>query len=108
MADSEFAIWQGDLLPIISTTLLGPGGEPADLSDAYVYFRLLKDDVLIFEDLAVLNDPDPTMGRVRYEWKPGNTDRHGLFDAQWRGVFDGKSMRFPGNRFNRIRINRVV
>jgi len=107
MAEKEFSIWQGDLLPFISTTLIGSDGTLVNAAAGPVYFRLLKNGVLVFEKLATLNDPDSSTGKVRYEWQPGDTDVAGLFDGQWRGIFDGRPMTFPGpGRFHRVRINR--
>jgi hypothetical protein len=108
MADTEFSIWQGDLLPIPYARLLATDGiTPIDLGSAAVYFRLMNAAGLAFEAAAVI-EGDPAAGRVRYEWRPGDTDVAGLFEAQWRVVIGGKSMMFPGNRYNRVRINRVV
>lgn len=104
MSDAEFSMWQGDLLPVISTTLVGTNRLPADLTDVLVYFSLRKNDALIFEAPAVVVG-DPRLGKARYEWASGDTDRYGLFDAQWRGVFQGRPMSFPGSRYNSVRIN---
>ena len=104
MADAEFSIWQGTLLPFISATLYGPGNVIVDLTGQQVFFRLLQAGALIFEAAAELNDADPTKGKVRYRWQPGDTDRHGMFDGQWRVGSGPSSMIFPAVRFNRIRI----
>jgi hypothetical protein len=108
MADAEFAIWQGGLLPLLYATLLGTDGlTTVDLTSAVVLFRFIKNGILLFEAPAVIVG-DPLAGRVRYEWRPGDTGAAGLFDAQWRVLTGGTSMMCPGNRYNRVRINAVV
>ncbi len=107
MADAEFSLWQGDLLPFISSTLLGHDLTPVNVGAGPFYFRLSQNGLLLFEKPAVPNDPDTSTGRIRYEWQPGDTDfASGLYEGQWRGIIDGKSMTFPGRgRYHRIRIN---
>jgi len=77
-----------------------------DLTDCTVYFRLTKDDDTIFEKQAIV-EGDPRLGIARYEWTAGDTDRYGLFEAEWIVVKNGKPMTLPGRRANRIRINRA-
>lgn len=107
MADADLTLWQGNLLPCPRRILMGANKLPVDLRGSTVYFRLTKDDVTVFEKLAVI-EGDPQSGVVRYEWQSGDTDRYGLFEAQWVVIKDdGRPMTLPGRRSNRIRINRA-
>ena len=106
MADAELTLWQGDLLPCPRRRLFGANGVTVDLTDCTVYFRLTKDDVTIFEKQAIV-EGNPKLGIARYVWQVGDTDEHGLFEAEWIVVKNGKPMTLPGRRTNRIRINRA-
>ncbi len=99
-----FPIGQGARLPAIRTQFVGDDGAIPDLTGATVVFRLLKDDVLIFERPAII-EGDPTQAIVRYEWAAGDTDVAGAFDAEWIVTFsDGRQETFPPDRYNRVRI----
>jgi hypothetical protein len=89
-------------LPAIRTQLEGDGGAIPDLTGATVLFRLLKNDVLIFEKPALIENP-PTDGIARYEWDDGDTAAYGTFDAEWIVTYaDGREETFPPDRYNRV------
>src|SRR5690606_41343014 len=72
-----FVIKQGDTLPALRAQLLGPDGQPIDLSLATVEFRMGNH----VNAPAVIEDPK--QGRVRYDWRLGDTNVPGTHYAEF-------------------------
>jgi len=87
----------GDLLPIITATLLDREGDPVNLTGATVTFRMRNHGN---GHTAVANGAaevvgDATDGNVRYVWQEGDTDRHGEYRAEWIVTVDSRPQTVP-------------
>lgn len=106
---ADFNIKAGDLLPAITAALRDPNGEPIDLTGATVTFRMRKRGAtaLTVDDAATVVGT-ATAGNVRYDWLAGNTDAHGLYDAEFRAELPGGRETFPNDRFISVKIHSVL
>jgi len=106
MSGAYFYIKQGDLLPSLRATLLGPDDEPADLTGVEVRLRLARPDGTFFFDRVVTVESPPTAGVARYDWQAGDTDVEGAHLGEFRGIFDGKLLTFPNYQHMIVWISR--
>lgn len=98
-----FVIKQGDTLPALRAQLLGPDDQPIDLSVATVEFRMGNH----VSAAAVIEDP--TQGRVRYDWRPGDTNVPGTHYAEFVVTFlGGATQRVPNDGYVLVQITRSV
>lgn len=97
---ADFEAMQGDRLPAITSTLYDDDGNPVDLTDATVVFRMrpLEDAAFTVEGPGEVVTPAEA-GRVRYWWDADDLDDAGIFLASWRVTFaDGRTQTYPGDR----------
>lgn len=86
---------QGDLLPVLETTLRDDDGEPVPLTDATVWLHLYNADTRDEQLYAEAEIDGADDGRVRYTWAPSDTDTVGPFNAAWEVVYpDGRRLVF--------------
>lgn len=99
-----FTIKQGDTLPPLRAQLLGPDGQPIDLTMARVEFRISG----VLSAPAVVEAP--LEGRVWYDWQPGDTDHPpGTYPAEFVVTFlGGATQRVPNDGYLRIQIQRSI
>lgn len=104
MANYDFTLAAGDLLPIVERTLYLPGGAVADLTGVTVEFRWKRVGSSGNAQVRTATIVAATRGRVRYEWVLGDTDVAGEYDYKFRGFWDGKPMSFPSASHGRFLI----
>jgi hypothetical protein len=86
---------QGDLQPVLESTLRDENDEPVDLTDATVWLHLYNSDTRDEQLYAEAEVDDSDEGRVRYNWAPSDTDTVGPFNAAWEVVSpDGRRLVF--------------
>jgi hypothetical protein len=89
MADIE--LQEGDTLPSVSATLIGPDGGAVDISGADVVF-IMEDSYSsekIFSKSAMKTDP--ANGKVEYQWDAEDTNTSGFYEARWKVTFNPES-----------------
>lgn len=94
---------KGDLLPDITTQLLGTDGLPLDLSVvvSVTFIMKTKEGVSLVERAATV--VTPVEGRVRHTWVAGDTDVIGEHNVEWRTIFPGtKPLTIPSRGFDQI------
>ncbi len=103
MSGDRFYIVQGDTLPAIAATLLEEDGEPASLAGASVVFRMkhIEQPVRVVGSATVV---ETGAGKVRYDWKPGETAIAGLYLAEWVVTLGGSVSTYPNNRYLLVQI----
>lgn len=94
-----FAIKQGSTSPSLVRSL------GMDLTGATVEFRLTTSTFkpVAKGKAAVI---DPTEGRVRYDWQPGDTKDHGDFLAEWAIKRGNVTDVVPADGYDEIKILR--
>lgn len=98
-----FHIKQGDTLPSLEATLVGPDGEPINLQGTSVTFCMGRS---VRGPCEVV---DAAQGRVRYVWQPGDTDEPGTWSAEFVVTnMAGETQRVPNNGYLIINIARAV
>lgn len=98
----------GDTARQISHTLM-LYGRPLDLTGTTVYFimRGTQDSTVYVERAA--NLIDAINGKVRFKFTTGETDRPGLYNCEWRIVFDeGSVLTVPDNDTLTLEIVKAV
>lgn len=101
MADFDFVIKQGDLLPAITAVLTDAAGQPVDLSGLSVKFimRQIYADTNKINAAAIVDaDQVTNKGKVSYTWQGTDTDTAGVYWAEWQVMFSGsKPETFPND-----------
>lgn len=96
---------RGDTRTAIRATLIGPDGDPADLSSATRVRFLLADgrrELVMDREAEVIEAP---VGRVLVTFEPGDTDRVGLFVAEFEVQWsDGRRETYPNGSYLHIEI----
>src|SRR5690606_16671584 len=72
-----FHLKTGDTLPVLEAQLFAPDGTPLNLQGMQVRFRMGS-----YVD-APAEIVDGSEGRVRYRWRPGDTDVPGTHKAEF-------------------------
>lgn len=81
---ADFSIKANDTLPAVEATLT-VGESFVDLTTAIsvnFIMRLTGSATPKIVAAAVIENP-PTSGLLRYDWKPGDTDTPGSYQAEW-------------------------
>ncbi len=107
MSGDRFYIAQGDTLPAISATLLQEDGEPANLTGAAVVFRMKNIEQSVRISARVIGTAtivEAGAGKVRYDWKPGETAIAGLYLAEWVVTIGGAVSTYPNSRYLLVQI----
>jgi len=101
---ADFTLKTGDTSPSIAATLTDSAGRGVNLAGATVRFQMATADyTTVVDAAATIRDAD--MGRVAYDWQPGDTDRPGDYLAEWRVEYsDGSIETFPAGGFHEIQI----
>jgi hypothetical protein len=103
---SDFFIKVGDRFPVLVTTLKNADGSAMDLTGTKVKFFMRwpdrPDTPIIGGDGSLVDNP--TGGKVKYEWKPGDTNRGGLYQGEWRVDYSDGRQTVPNNGFMEIRV----
>lgn len=88
---------RGDLLPALEFEVVDGEGQPMDLSgyDVRVSIAQRPGGEPIVDEWADVYEPEA--GRARYEWRPGDTERLGVFliDVQIREAVTGRHFSLP-------------
>lgn len=76
---------QGDLFPVVDTTVKDELGNPVDLTGCTCKFSMRdsRDPTSLpvnLQDGALVNGP---LGKIRYSWLAGQTDIPGTFEAEF-------------------------
>lgn len=92
----------GDLAPVITDTLFGPGGEPLDLTGATVVIRYRDKDQMtdeVIESVTIMQTTDPaTLGDIA--WTPVAAAVAGDYNTNWIVTLPGsKPMTIPNDRY---------
>ena len=98
---------KGDLLPDVTTQLIGPDGNPLNLTGVTSVTFLVRtvSGRLLVNRAASIVEP-ATDGRVRHAWVAGDTDTIGTHNVEWRVVYPGaKPMTIPSRGYDQIEIS---
>lgn len=89
--DSDFYIKQADTQPHIKAELVDGTGDPIDLTNSTVRFKMraVGEDSLTVEEQASVQDESG--GVVTYKWKESDTSTVGYYDAEFEVDYTGKS-----------------
>lgn len=89
-----FKIKRNDTKPFLAAQILQSNGSVVDLTNATkVYFNLSTNDnqyTPVFSGAAVITGS--TTGNVEYRWNVGDTNRSGLFLAEFKTTFTDNSV----------------
>ena len=102
MSTDVFYIKEGDRGPSITTTLLDPDNDPADLTSSTVAFRMSNGVTTIGGAGDIQGDP--TLGVVLYDWAEDDTDEWGGYQAEWVVTTSGVPQTFPGAGYNWVEV----
>ena len=98
-----FHIKQGDTLPVLEAQLFASDGVPLNLQGVQVRFRMGR-----YVD-APAEIVDGSEGRVRYRWRPGDTDVPGAHKAEFVvTTLGGDVQTVPNSGYLTIVIERAV
>lgn len=98
-----FQMKRNDTSPGLARTLYRADGSVVDLTGATVRFLAedMEGDIKINAPAIIFGNP--TEGRVRYAWKPEDTDTAGQFNAEFEVRFlDGGLESFPNKGFLKL------
>lgn len=98
---ADFNIVAGDLLPVLTDTLVLPDGTAADLTGAAVDFHMSAMSGGFRRGGTGVIDADPTTGGVSYAWEDGDTDvPPGQYRGQWTVTYaNTKTLHFPNSGY---------
>lgn len=105
---ADFHLKAGDLLPALTAALKDGNGAPIDLTGATVTFRMRKRGATALTVDAAASVVSAAAGTVRYDWLSGDTDAHGLYDAEFRCELAGGRETVPNDRYITVRIQSVL
>jgi hypothetical protein len=105
---ADFHLKAGDLLPALTAALKDGNGSPIDLTGATVTFRMRKRGATALTVDAAASVVSAAAGTVRYDWLSGDTDTHGLYDAEFRCELTGGRETVPNDRYITVRIQSVL
>lgn len=102
MTDS-LELTAGDTNVPVRAQLFDPNGDPEDLEDARVTFRMTdRSGESVIDTRADVEDPednDGEQGWVRHEWRRGQTDDSGLYKIRFIVRYPDRSiMHYPNSR----------
>jgi len=75
-----FTIKQGDTFPTLVATLKDPSGQPVNLSNSTITFKMV-DVTGVVKVSAPATGIDPSNGRVSYSWSTQDTEDFGDYKA---------------------------
>jgi hypothetical protein len=85
---ADLTVTQGDNKPDVLGVLTDRDtGDPIDLTDCDVVFRMRKSDDRLWTVNAAATVTDAPNGRVRYSWGANDLANHGEYEAYWRITF---------------------
>lgn len=102
----DWSMVQGDTGPALPATLREADGSPAQLHGASSVEFVMKaeaaDEPRVVGEMEVIN---ASLGEVRYNWAPGDTDKAGYFLAHVKVTrADGSVSTYPGTKYWEIQI----
>jgi len=102
---NTFYIKQGDLLPVIRSTLYDANGDPIDLTGANVTFVMRLPGAPNLQVRAGATIVDPVGGVVQYAWQEGDTNVVGGFAAEWSASIGGQQMTIPNLNYLTVQVS---
>ena len=99
----QFYLKQGDTLPVLEAQLVASDGHPINLQGMQVRFRMGR------HVDAPAEIVDGSEGRVRYRWRPGDTDMPGAHKAEFVvTTLGGDVQTVPNSGYVMVMIERAV
>lgn len=102
----SFAIKRGDTSPALEGICRGGDGQPADLTGATVRVAIRRRGtaaVVLLANAEIVGDP--TAGRVRYQWQPGETAAlSGDYEYELEARRNDEVATFPGEGYATFRV----
>lgn len=109
---SDFFVKQNDLSPTIQATLIGPDGNPTDLTSCTVDFHMAdKTSGAVKVNAAATPDADQVTnkGVVTYAWAVGDTDTVGDYFAEWEVTLpSGKIVTYPNVTNDTVKVTKEL
>jgi hypothetical protein len=100
----DATIKSGDTRHALKAILKDISGNPVDLTDCRVEFRMAVPGQPAVID-RVAHVQDVTAGEVWVVWAPGETDKSGIYRAEFQVTYsDGRKETFPNNGYLSIQI----
>src|SRR4029077_3394705 len=85
---ADLTVTQGDSKPDVLATIRDRStGDPLDLTDASVFFRMRKPDDRLWTVNAMATVTDAVNGRVRYSWGTKDLANAGDYEAYFHVVY---------------------
>lgn len=87
-SEADFYIKEGDTSEPLRAQLLDAAGDPKDLTDTLVSFKMevVGGDTYTVDSSAIIGTPGD--GKVRYEWADGDTDTADYYNAIFEVQYD--------------------
>lgn len=103
-----FYITQGDRLPKLRRRLIGPDGQPLNLTGATVVINMKGlNGMKITNGVCTVLAPEVD-GWVEYPWAAADTDTAGEFEAKFRATLSGLPLSCPNYGSLQILIDKDV
>lgn len=110
MTNTDFFIKKNDTSPAIEQQLQDENGDAVNIS-GFNKIRFLASHIgddtpkVDDDDTGNVSVIDASTGKVRYNWKPSDTDRSGTMRAEWEVTYsDGSKETFPNTGYTIIKI----
>lgn len=105
---ADFHLKAGDLLPSITAALRDASNNPVNLTGATVTFRMRRRNATTNVVEAAASVVSAVNGTVRYDWQAGETDDHGLYEAEFVADLPSGRETFPNDRFISVKIHTTL
>lgn len=103
MITPQFAIKQGDRLPLLNATLVDSDGAAVNLTGASVRFLMRNEagTVVVNQAATVVS---AASGTVRYSWGATDTATAGVYNAEFEVTVDSLKRTFPTQGYLRVTV----
>lgn len=96
---------KNDTYPPLTATLVDSAGDPVDLTDATVKFRMVDASGAVVVSAGTVSITNALAGEVSYSWAAGDVDTVGEYRGEFSAtLFGGGKAHFPNDGYIDIRI----
>ena len=106
VGDRRTILQRFDTGPSLTAQLFDAEGNVINLTGATATFRMRRRFSLVDKIAAgPVTIVDALLGRVRYDWQPGDTDEAGVYDSWVKVTQAGALTSFPSDRSHEVKID---